>query len=279
MLRVARRKPARVRWVRQDIERLRLDVRADVVTCHFDALNHVLEAEGLQRVLVNVARTLRPGGLFQFDLNTRFMLQWLSTSEKLFRLGPHAFTAYNEFDAASGIAIFHQLWFVKQGRLFRKVEVSVRERAFDDAEVRRMLRDAGLRLERVTVQRRLKGRPIRKVYLAVRPAGDRAQDDLMHLEGAAAFRREPDSQRRPHSRNAEIACVKRVGAVRHLEAHGWVQWGGLAMRYSAAVLLAACLVAAPAFGQLLSRGLRSRSSRYRKPSTGAPGRSRSTARS
>ena len=33
-----------------------------------------------------------------------------------------------------------------------------------------MLHEAGLRLERVTVQRRLKGRPIRKVYLAVQPA-------------------------------------------------------------------------------------------------------------
>ncbi len=174
MLRVARRKSARVRWVRQDLERLQLDVQADVLTCHFDALNHVLEADGLQRVFVNVARILRPGGLFQFDMNTRFMLQWLSTSEKLFRVGPHAFTAYNEFDAAAGIAAFHQLWFVKQGRLFRKVEVSVRERAFDDAEVRRMLRAAGLRLERVTVQRRLKGRPIRKIYLAIKPPG-RAQ--------------------------------------------------------------------------------------------------------
>jgi len=171
MLRVARRKSARVRWVRQDLERLRLDVQADVVTCHFDALNHVLEADGLQRVFVNVARILRPAGLFQFDLNTRFMLQWLSTSEKLFRVGPHSFTAYNAFDAATGIATFHQMWFVKQGRLFRKFEVSVDERAFDDVELRRMLGDAGLRLERVTVQRRLKGRPIRKVYMAVRPGG------------------------------------------------------------------------------------------------------------
>jgi ubiquinone/menaquinone biosynthesis C-methylase UbiE len=166
MLRVGRRKSARVRWIRQDLERFRLDAQADVVTCHFDALNHVLEADGLRRVFANVARILRPGGLFQFDLNTLFMLRWLSTSEKLCRVGPHAFTAYNEFDAASGIATFHQLWFVRQGRLFRKVEVSVRERAFGDAEVRRMLREAGLHLERVTVQRRLKGRPIRKIYLA-----------------------------------------------------------------------------------------------------------------
>ena len=171
MLRVARRKAARVRWVRQDLERLRLDVQADVVTCHFDALNHVLETDGLRRVFANVARILRPGGLFQFDLNTRFMLQWLSTSEKLFRVGPHAFTAFNAFDPQPGIATFNQLWFVKRGRLYRKVLVSVRERSYEDAELRRMLREAGLRLERVTVLRRLKGRPVRKVYLAVRPRG------------------------------------------------------------------------------------------------------------
>ena len=168
MLRVARRKSGRVRWVRQDLERLRLDVRADVVTCHFDALNHVLECDGLRRVFANVARLLRPGGLFQFDLNTRFMLQWLSTSEKLFHAGPHSFTAYNAFDPKTGIATFNQLWFVKRGRLYRKILVSVRERSYEDAELRRMLHDAGLRLARVTVQRRLKGRPIRKVYLAVR---------------------------------------------------------------------------------------------------------------
>jgi len=171
MLHVARRKSARVRWVRQDLERLRLDVQADVVTCHFDALNHVLEADGLRRVFANVARILRPGGLFQFDLNTRFMLQWLSTSEKLFRVGPHAFTAFNAFRLAVGHRHVQPALVRAAGRLYRKVLVSVRERSYEDAELRRMLREAGLRLERVTVLRRLKGRPVRKVYLAVRPPG------------------------------------------------------------------------------------------------------------
>jgi ubiquinone/menaquinone biosynthesis C-methylase UbiE len=167
MLRVARRKSDRVQWVRQDLTRLRLDVLADVVTCHFDALNHVLDAGDLQRIFDRVGRLLRPGGVFLFDLNTRFMLEWLSTSEKLFHVGPHVFTAYNAFDAATGIATFYQMWFVKQGRSFRRVEVEVRTRSFEDAELRQMLRAAGLSMERVTVQRRLKGRPIRKLYRAV----------------------------------------------------------------------------------------------------------------
>lgn len=170
MLRVARRKSSRVHWVRQNLATLKLDARADLVTCQFDALNHLLDANDLQQVFVRVFRVLRPGGLFQFDLNSRYWLQWLSTSEKLFHVGPHSFTAYNAFDAASGIATFNQLWFVRQGRLYRKVLVSVRERSYEDSEVRRMLREAGLYLEHVSVQRRVKGRPIRKVYLAVKPA-------------------------------------------------------------------------------------------------------------
>jgi ubiquinone/menaquinone biosynthesis C-methylase UbiE len=168
MLRVARKKSRRVRWVRQELTDLALDVTADVATCHFDALNHILEAKDLQRIFTKTARLLRPGGLFLFDLTTRFWLEWLSTSEKLFRAGPDVFTAYNAFDRRTGLATLRQLWFVKQGTLYRKVLVTVKERSFEDAELRRMLRAAGLRLEKIRVMRRLKGRPIRKLYVAVK---------------------------------------------------------------------------------------------------------------
>lgn len=168
MLRVARRKSRRVRWARQNLTGLTLDVTADVATCHFDALNHILDAKDLQRIFTNTARLLRPGGLFLFDLNTRFCLEWLSTSEKLFRAGPDVFTAYNAFDRKTGIATFNQLWFVKHGRLYRKVLVTVKTRSFEDAELRQMLRVAGLHLEKTSVMRKLKGRPIRKLYVAVK---------------------------------------------------------------------------------------------------------------
>ena len=168
MLRAARKKSRRVRWVRQDLTSLSMDVSADVATCHFDALNHVLDAKDLRRVFSNTARLLRPGGLFLFDLNTRFFLEWLSTSEKLFRAGPHVFTAFNAFDRKTGVATFRQLWFVKQAKLYRRVLVAVKERAYEDSEIRQLLRASGLRLEEIRVMRRLKGRPIRKLYVAVK---------------------------------------------------------------------------------------------------------------
>ena len=168
MLRVARRKSRRVRWYCQDLTRLRIKEQADLITCQFDALNHVLREADLQRIFDNVGRILRDGGLFQFDLNTVHWLRWLATSQKLFRLGPHAFTAYNEFDPRTGLASFHQLWFVKRGRHYRKFEVTVRNRAYDRATIRRMLRQAGMRLITVRPQRAMGGKPIRDYFLAVR---------------------------------------------------------------------------------------------------------------
>src|SRR5512143_834903 len=135
MLRVARRKSSAVRWYRQDLAALRIAERADVVTCHFDALNHVLREAELQRVFHNVARVLREGGLFQFDLNTRHMLRWLGGREKLLRAGRHWYMADNAFDPSTGVATFRQVWFIARGWLHRRVEVTVQERAYHDREL------------------------------------------------------------------------------------------------------------------------------------------------
>jgi len=168
MLRAARKKSSAVRWYCQDLTRLRLADCADAVTCHGDALNHILDTRSLQRVFANVAGLLRDGGLFLFDLNTGNMLRWLAGREKLFRAGRHVFVATNEFDPKRGIATFHHTWFVAKGRLFEKREVTVRERAYPDADVQHMLRTAGFRVANVTAQRKVEGKPARLLYTAIR---------------------------------------------------------------------------------------------------------------
>jgi SAM-dependent methyltransferase len=168
MLAVARRKSSRVRWYRQDLIRLRLRERADAATCQFDALNHILDARDLERVFHNTAAILRPGGLFQFDLNTVEWLKWLSGRDKFFPVGRHAFTAVNSFDARSGIAMFRQVWFVRTGQRYERRDVAVRERAYTDSFLRAALRRAGFRLLSVSPQVTLDGQVMRKLYQAVR---------------------------------------------------------------------------------------------------------------
>jgi ubiquinone/menaquinone biosynthesis C-methylase UbiE len=168
MLREARKKSRRIRWYCQDLTELDLQERADVITCHFDALNHILARQALQQVFSKVAQTLNKGGLFQFDLNTEYWLQWLRGREKLFWVGQNYMMAYNEFDPKQRVATFHQLWFVKKGRRYQKREVTVQERAFSPSELRQMLKKAGLRLLKQEIQRQIEGKPIRMLYLARR---------------------------------------------------------------------------------------------------------------
>ena len=169
MLREARRKTKRVQWYRQDLRALNLKERADVVTCHFDALDHILAPRDLQHVFNGVADLLNEGGLFQFDMNTAHWFRWLSVHEKLFRIGADYFMASNEYDSRRRIVTFHQLWFVRKGRLYEKREVKVNERAYTVAEIRHMVKIAGLRLLTLKTQRKLEGKPIRLLYLVRKP--------------------------------------------------------------------------------------------------------------
>ncbi len=128
----------------------------------------MLRDADLQCVFESVGRILVPRGLFQFDRNTRRMLRWLGGRQKLLHAGRHWYVADNAFDPSTGIAAFRQVWFVAQGPLYRRMEVAVRERAYDDRVLRRLLRRAGLALVKVWTQRTVEGRPARKVYLALR---------------------------------------------------------------------------------------------------------------
>jgi SAM-dependent methyltransferase len=166
LLRQARAKSKRIRLYCQDLLDLNLKERAEAATCHFDALNHILDPKQLQRVFMRVTRILRDGGLFQFDLNTEYFFRWLHGREKIYQFGRSCMMASNEYNPASGIVSFHHLWFVPKGRLYEKRVVQVQERAYPTDEIRRMLKNAGLRLFKAKIQRRLAGKPIRIVYVA-----------------------------------------------------------------------------------------------------------------
>jgi hypothetical protein len=62
MLREAREKSRSVHWICQDLKQLRLDEKADAATCHFDALNLILNARELQTVFSKTSKILNKTG-------------------------------------------------------------------------------------------------------------------------------------------------------------------------------------------------------------------------
>lgn len=69
MLDFAREKAPGAVLLHQDARSFDLPPEFDAAFSTFDSLNHVLELPELCAVFANVARALRPGGLFVFDMN------------------------------------------------------------------------------------------------------------------------------------------------------------------------------------------------------------------
>lgn len=78
MLRYARENAPGVKFIQADARAFRLPEKYDAVISAFDSLNHVMKLKELATVFQRAYDSLRPGGMFLFDLNTEegFRLEW-----------------------------------------------------------------------------------------------------------------------------------------------------------------------------------------------------------
>lgn len=130
--------------VRQaDMRTFSLPEPVDLVTCEFDAINHVPHKKDLVAVARAVARALRLGGWFYFDSNTRFHLEknWPGTwwVEK-----PDAIMAMRgSYDGRRAKACLNVEWLIREGNLWRRFHEYVEEVWWTPKEIRKTLHAAG----------------------------------------------------------------------------------------------------------------------------------------
>lgn len=141
--RKAREKGLTVHALQADMRSFRLPEPVDLITCEFDALNHVPRHSDLTRVLRSVALALNPGGWFYFDVNTQRAFEeiwstqtWVNTKE--FKLALHG-----SFDANKMRAALEMEWFLPTGRRWRHHQERVEEVCWTPQQIRAALRQAG----------------------------------------------------------------------------------------------------------------------------------------
>lgn len=139
----ARRRGLRVHAFCTDMRRFRLPQRVDLLTCEFAALNNLPRPADLLPVFRAVARALRPGGWFLFDLNTPKSLREQSNMTEWMEKPEFKLLMRGRYDRKRRRGILTFEWFVPEGKLWRHERETVDHIAWSDAEIRRALRRAG----------------------------------------------------------------------------------------------------------------------------------------
>ncbi len=147
MCRVARQKAGRTRLPiqirRGDMRDFSLREPVDLVTCEWDALNHVPAKSDLVAVAQSVSRALRPAGYFYFDVNMKLSFEKLWPSTWFVELPGAAVAMRGGYDRSREVAWTRIAWFVGEGHCWRRHNERIEEVCWTGREIRSALRVAG----------------------------------------------------------------------------------------------------------------------------------------
>ncbi|MCX7918752.1 MAG: class I SAM-dependent methyltransferase [bacterium] len=149
MLKLARKKAKKIglpiKFSCQDMRNLTMNQRYDLVTCFFDAMNHLYTYRDFERVCRNVGTVLHPNGLFMFDLNTEFGLKTFWNNKHSEQKKKNLYVIFqSSYSAKRKRATVNATIYVTQKNKVRKITTQFANRAYTAEQVHRALRNAGL---------------------------------------------------------------------------------------------------------------------------------------
>jgi len=137
---------------RADMRTFRLPVQVDLITSEWGVINHLPRRADLARTFRAVARALRPGGHFYFDLHQRKLYEekWIGQFIGEDQAGKTFAAQRGGYDRRRGKGWIEVTFFVRRaGRLWERRRERVEEIHWPHGEIVRDLGRAGLRLLRI----------------------------------------------------------------------------------------------------------------------------------
>ncbi|MBI4892924.1 MAG: class I SAM-dependent methyltransferase [Acidobacteria bacterium] len=132
-----------VKVIRADMRAFRLPRQVDLITCEFDAINHVPRKSDLARVLKCAALALRPGGHFVFDTNNRLAFETVWNNTWFIDKDPVAMVMRSTHKPGTDKAACEVEFFIREGQIWRRRHEHVEEVCWTMDEIRQALAKAG----------------------------------------------------------------------------------------------------------------------------------------
>jgi len=139
----ARKTGLPLKVIQADMRGFQLPHPVDLLTCEFDALNHVPRKQDLKRVLRSVFQALNPGGHFVFDVNNVRAFEQIWNRTWVVDKDPVMMIMRSSHKPGAHKATAEVDWFVRHGKAWKRHHERVDEVCWEPVEIRDALTQAG----------------------------------------------------------------------------------------------------------------------------------------
>lgn len=134
---------ADILFVRQEMQALEPSMPIDTCVCTLDSLNHLTDEADVQSTFDGVARKLRDGGLFIFDVNTVYKHRVVLADNVFVTESDRVFCVWQNFPRENDIVDISLDFFEERNGVYHRSCEDFSERAYSEQALRGMLEKAG----------------------------------------------------------------------------------------------------------------------------------------
>jgi len=138
----------RLQWIQKNAVDFCRTQGYDAVIATMDLVNYVLNKRDLDRVLSNVYESLRPGGLFLFDINTPYRLEKVYGNEAFDYVEErYAYMWHCSFDQKEQISTFDITFFVQKEveDCYLRFDETHRPKSYSETYLKQELKKTGFK--------------------------------------------------------------------------------------------------------------------------------------
>ncbi|MCL1858072.1 MAG: class I SAM-dependent methyltransferase [Oscillospiraceae bacterium] len=102
-------------WINQDMSSFELYGTVDAIICCFDSLNYIQDEENIKKCFMSVYNYLNPGGLFIFDINSKYKFEVIYARNNFVLEKKNIFCSWqNNYNKKNKTCDFYLTFFVRQ---------------------------------------------------------------------------------------------------------------------------------------------------------------------
>ncbi len=134
-------------YLNQDMRSFELYGTVDFIVSGLDCMNYILDKRDFLKVLKLANNYLNPGGLFIFDMNTKYKLSEILSDNTFILENENTFCSWqNEYDKRRKLCDFYLTFFNKENGAYTRFDETHTQRAYEIEEVCALIKKSGMRL-------------------------------------------------------------------------------------------------------------------------------------